>query len=131
MFSQASVILFTGGGGMCGRWGASMGGGMCGRGACMAGVMHDRGMCMAGGMHVGGHAWQVGCVWQGSMCGREACVAGAMHGRGACMTGGVHGQEVCMAGGRRDGHCSGRYTSYWNAFLLKYNSTMYTIYNLA
>ena len=31
---------------------------------------------------------------------------------GACMAGvgGVHG--------RRDGHCSGRYASYWNAFLL-------------
>ena len=40
----------------------------------------------------GGHAWQ-----------------GGMHGRGSCLTGGV-----C---GRRDGHCSGRHASYWNAFL--------------
>ena len=33
---------------------------------------------------------------------------------------GMNGMEVCMAGGmcgRRDGHCSGRYTSYWNVFL--------------
>ena len=29
---------------------------------------------------------------------------------GVCVTGGVHG--------RRDGHCSGWYASYWNAFLL-------------
>ena len=43
---------------------------------------------------------------------------------GACMAGGQHGWqgEVCMVGGggmrgRRDGHCSGRYASYWNAFL--------------
>ena len=32
-----------------------------------------------------------------------------MHGRGACVAGGMHG--------RRDGHCNGRYASYWNAFL--------------
>ena len=44
-----------------------------------------------------------------------ACVAG-----GVCMAGGMHGRVVCMAEGvhgRRDGHCSGRYASYWNAFL--------------
>ena len=34
------------------------------------------------------------------------------------MAGGMHGQGgVC---GRRDGHCSGRYTSYWNAFLFNF-----------
>ena len=47
----------------------------------------------------GGHAWQ-----------------GSMHGGG-----GVHGQgRQFMVGGmcgRRDGHCSGWYASYWNAFL--------------
>ena len=35
--------------------------------------------------------------------------------------GGIHGREACMAGGgvccRRDSHCSGRYASYWNAFM--------------
>ena len=49
-------------------------------------------------------------------------------GRGACMlNGGMHG-EMCVCGrghawlggvrGGRDGHYSGRYASYWNAFLL-------------
>ena len=53
------------------------------------------------------------CAWQGGIHG------GGMHGRG------VHGRGTCMAvgcvtggmHGRRDGHCSGRYASYWNAFL--------------
>ena len=50
------------------------------------------------------HAW-LGCVWG------ESCRArGAMHGRGS-MARGVRG--------RGDGHCSGRYASYWNAFLLR------------
>ena len=41
------------------------------------------------------------CAWQRG----GACVAkGGMRGKG----GGVRG--------RRDGHCSGRYASYWNAF---------------
>ena len=44
MFSQASVILFTGGR----AW----------QGACMAGGMCGRGVCMAGGMHGRGHEWQ-------------------------------------------------------------------------
>ena len=55
-----------------------------------------------------GHAWQ-GDVRQG-MC------TGDMHGGDAWQEG------VCMVGGmrgRRDGHCSGRYASYWNAFLLQ------------
>ena len=43
---------------------------------------------------------------------------GHMRGRGACVAGGI-----CMAGGRgmhgrRNSHCSGQYTSYWNAFFL-------------
>ena len=47
----------------------------------------------------GGYAW-----WG------EACMAGGYAWwREACMAGGVNG--------RRDSHCSGRYTSYWNAFL--------------
>ena len=58
---------------------------------------------MAGGMHGGGgHAWQ----W--------SCVAGGVHGRGYVW------QRCAWQGGmlgRIDGHCSGRYASYWNAFL--------------
>ena len=64
--------------------------------------MHGRG----GGMH-----------GRGVMRGRGVCMAG-----GACVAlGGVWHWGVCGIGvmlGRRDGHCSGRYTSYWNAFLL-------------
>ena len=66
------------------------------------------------------------CVWQGGMHGREVCVAEGMHDRGVCVVGGHVWQGACMAGGmqgrgcmrgRRDGHCSGRYASYRNAFL--------------
>ena len=91
----------------------------------MAGGMHGRGRCAwQGGMHGRGfHAWQWGmhggaCVTGGNVCGR-----GGMHG-GACVTGGnVCGRGgMCGRGGgmhgRRDGHCSRRHTSYWNAFLL-------------
>ena len=68
----------------------------------------------------------------GGMCGRWQGVhgkGGYMHGvGGACVVvGGMHGrEEACVAGGhawqggmhgKRDGHCSRRYASYWNAFL--------------
>ena len=82
-------------------------------------------------------------VWlAGGICGRRdsrMCTGATVavspatnaHGRGVCMEGGVHGRRVaCVARGacggcvwqggmcgRRDGHCSGRYTSYWNVFL--------------
>ena len=46
------------------------------------------------------------------MCGK----GGHVWQRGACVAGGCAWQG-CMRG-RRDSHCSGRYTSYWNAFLL-------------
>ena len=66
------------------------------------------GACMAGG-----------CAWPGGIYGTGWVVGG-----GACMAGGLHGKGggVCVAGGGRawqDGHCSGQYASYWNAFLLK------------
>ena len=71
-----------------------------GLGACVAGSM-----CGRGG---GGDEWQgdmhgMGCVWQGGM-----------HGRGHVWWGHAWLGGMC---GRRDGHCSGRYASYWNAFL--------------
>ena len=76
-----------------------------------------------GGVRGRGHVWQGVCggehVWQGAGCGRcvwqGVCVAGGVHGRG------IHGRGVSGSGGmcgRRDGHCSRRYVSYWNAFLL-------------
>ena len=56
-------------------------------------------------------------------------MAGDVHGRGVCMAEGMHGRGACIAAGacmagegmhdKRDGHCSGRYASYWNAFLLR------------
>ena len=43
-----------------------------------------------------------------------------MRDRGVRVTGGMHvgkGEGVVGLHGRRDGHCSGWYASYWNAFL--------------
>ena len=97
MFSQVSVILSTGGHAW---W----------REACMAkgGTCMVKGACMAKGGHAwqrGGHAW-----WRRGMHGREFAW------QGACVAGGCAWQGgMC---GRRDGHCSGRYASYWNALLL-------------
>ena len=118
--------------------------------ACMAGRHAWQGACMAGGMHGGGHAWQGwhawqgvcmvgGCVVVGGMCGR-----GGMHG-GGCMAGGVHGWGHAWQGGMHGGRGScvvaggcveydeirsmrGRYTSYWNAFLL--NSEIVSIFGM-
>ena len=77
-------------------------------GACMAkGDVHGKeGACMAkgGGMH-----------GEGSMHGK---VGGAWQ-KGASMTkGSVHGRGEGGMRGRRDSHCSRRYASYWNAFLV-------------
>ena len=66
--------------------------GMCDRGHVWWGGMCG-GVCMVGGMHGGGHVWQ----W--------VCVAGGMHGRG------VRGRYYEIQS------MSGRYASYWNAFL--------------
>ena len=119
MFIQVSV---------CPQQGHAWWGGMCGRGACVAG----------GHAWQGGYAWQGECAWQGGMHGR-----GSVHDRGTCMAGGHVWQGACMAGGAyvAGGECmaevvsmaghahtpgryyeilsmSGRYASYWNAFLL-------------
>ena len=76
---------------------------MAGEGVCMAGGV-AAGACVAG--EGGMHGW----------LGRGACMAG----EGACMAGGT-----CMVGGVRRYYgygirsMSGRYPSYWNAFLFK------------
>ena len=46
-------------------------------------------------------------------------MAGGMRGGGVCKVGGVHGGGRVQWGvrGRTEGHCSGRYASYCNAFL--------------
>ena len=126
IFSQASVILSTQGG-VHGCWGACMvsrghawllggmhgcggvcglGGGMCG---CPGGMCGCQGACMvawgacmvAGGMCCcQGDAWLPrGCVWLWGAC----MVAGG----GACI-----GHDEIRS-------ISGRYASYWNAFLCK------------
>ena len=57
------------------------------------------------------------------MCGEGGglCVAkGGMHNKRGLRGRGHVWQGGCMAGGmrgRRDSYCSGRYASYWNAFL--------------
>ena len=85
------------------------------QGMCMAGGVHGRGCaCMVG---VGGHGTEscmVGAcmTWEVGVQGKRVCVVGSMYGRG-------YGRGV-RGGGRacrRDSHCSGRYVSYWNAFL--------------
>ena len=74
------------------------------------GGMHGRGH--VGGMHGKGHAWWRGCAWQGSI-----------HGRGVCMAGGIHGSGGMLGSGGPPSRyyeirsMSGRYSSYWNAFL--------------
>ena len=86
-------------------------------------------------LSTGGHAWPGGacmaggCAWPGgleSVCGGGVCVAGGCV-VGACMAEG----GMCGGGGMRDTYTyppgryygygirsmSGRYASYWNAFL--------------
>ena len=88
MFSQASVILFTGGayvaGGMRGGGHAWQGvcvakGGHAWWWVCMVEGVHGRGrhVWQRGGMHGGGCAWWRVYMAGGGMCGwEEACVAG-------------------------------------------------------
>ena len=73
---------------------------------------------MAGGRFVAGGVHGRGLAWQGGVCGGGGCVAGEgvwQGGRGAGMTG---GWGVHSGGGvPRIRSTSGRYPSYWNAFL--------------
>ena len=72
---------------------------------------------------VHGHVWQRGSVWQGGLHGGWVCVWQGHVWWEACMAGGLCVAEgACVAGGgcacRINGHWSGQYASYWNAFLL-------------
>ena len=83
------------------RRGGCVVGGMCGRG-CLCGG----GACVAGGGRRGGHVWRRVCMAEGGMRGREGRAW-----QGACVAGGVRGRYYEIRS------MSGRYTSYWNAFL--------------
>ena len=58
-------------------------------------------------------------TWGGGMHGRRGMHGGerGMAGGGHASHGGGCSRGACMAGGRRDGHWSGRYAPYWNVFL--------------
>ena len=65
--------------------------------------MRGRRVCV-----VGGHAWQEGvCMAGGGVHGRGACVVGV------CMMGGMHARYYEIRS------MSGRYASYWNAYLFQ------------
>ena len=76
---------------------------------------------VAGGAFVAGVcAWKGGCVWQGGVHGRrDICDRGGVHGRGHAWH--VHHPEHPPPSNRHYEiwSMSGRYASYWNAFLLK------------
>ena len=76
------------------------------RAACVA-----KGACMVKGTCAAkGNTWQRGtCVVKWVVCGEGKA---GMHGRGHAWQGSMRG--------RRDSHCSGRYASYWNAFLFSF-----------
>ena len=127
-----------------------VGGGMCGRGHELWGVVCVAGgACVAGGsawwgcVHGRVHAWQGGMWGRGGM--HEGHVwQGGVHGGGACMVGGMHSRGgACLAGGGvrcKGSACkhaprqiirdtvirsrSGRYASYWNAFLFFYRNVL-------
>ena len=108
----------------CSRGGCMVAPGGGGGGACvvvLGGCMVDLG---GGGMHGCSRGGMHGCSWGVCGCSGRACVValGGVHGcsggacvvfRGACVVfgGGVHGffDEIRSM--------SGRYASYWNAFL--------------
>ena len=60
-----------------------------------------------------------GCAWQGGMHGGGACVAGGVHSRRghAWQEGGMHGWGGVRGRYYEIRSMSGRYASYWNAFL--------------
>ena len=119
-------------GGVCGCWGCVIAGGVwlhggmhgCWGGAWWGACMVWGGMCgcwgacvVAGGaMHgcTGGHTWLLGGVWLG-VCMAAGGVCGCW---GACMVArGVHGCRGACIGYDKIRSMSGRYASYWNAFL--------------
>ena len=123
------VYLSTGEGvrgegeGVHGEQGCVVKGCMCGEG----GHAWQRGACVAkGGMcGKGGHVWQRGRgAWQKGVCmakGEACMIKGDMCGKGGMRGKGGHAWQMGGMCGIRDTEIrsmSGRYASYWNAFLL-------------
>ena len=83
-----------------------------------------------GGSGPGGGVWSGGVsavrgVWSGGVSGLGGCLLwGGCLVLGGVWSGGVAGARgfalrgMCLVDTPRDGHCCGRYASYWNAFLL-------------
>ena len=140
IFSNTLYTTGCWGGGVCGCQGACMvTGGLCG---CLGHAWLWGGHAwLWGGMHGcgGGHAWLPGaCMVTGGVHGcRGACVvAGGVHccGGGACVVagghawlagGGVHAWLRGCLGYDKIRSISGRYASYWNAFLYCKNTFKY------
>ena len=130
MFLHLCVILFTGEGGLCPSMhhrshdqgglcpgGVSLSGGLCPRGVSVqggslskGGISVQRGLCL-GGLCPGGLCLRGVSVWGGSLFG------GSLSG-GSLSRGRVSVREIPRTETPRT-VTSGRYASYWNAFLLK------------
>ena len=96
MFSEACVILFTVGMGTCIQRGLHLGG------------LHPGG----GGLHPKGEV----CIHGMGVCIQEVCIGGIDRPPWICLRReGVSADPLVVTSS--GGHCSGRYASYWNAFL--------------
>ena len=131
-------------------------GGMCGCGGCMvvSGQQHAWlwGVWLQGGVHgcrghawlweacmvLGGHAW----LWGACVVGAYVVVGVCVVARGTCVVmggmcgcgghvwlwGGIHGCEGACIGYDEIRSMSGRYASYWNAFLSNIQSYIAEFY---
>ena len=93
IFSQASVIMLTGGPG--------------------PGEVSALGCLVPGGSGPGGCLVLGVGVCSGGCLLQEGCLVSGVAGPGGLLPGGV-----CLVDTPWDGRCCGRYASYWNAFLL-------------
>ena len=115
-------------------WGKVIYSEVCVKNSVHRGDMHGRGVCMVGGACMVGEACMVGGhAWLGGMCGRGHVWLGGAWLEGHAWLGGMHGwgsvwQGACVVGGvvRSIRSMSGRYASYWNAFLFIKKITMAT-----
>ena len=101
--------------------GVSAPGGVCSGGVCSGGVCSGGCVCSGGGDVCSRGVSALGgvCSGVGGVCSRGVCSGGLL--RGVSVPGGLSapggGCLLCTEATGRDGHCCGRYASYWNAFL--------------